>query len=136
MSLALLLGCGSGTAHSSAGATSPVITRVADSKIPYPLASVHGRLALRADCLMIGNAVVLWPAGTAWDETKREVIFGGDFDGSPNAAVDSAFSGGGGLADLNDAVHGVITADAQVALRECLRKTGATHVLLAYPNKP
>src|SRR6476619_4418712 len=81
----LLLACGTGTADSSAKATRPVITRVADSKIPYPAASLSGRLSLRDGCLMIGDGVVFWPAGTSWDAAHREVVFGGDFRGSPNA---------------------------------------------------
>lgn len=132
----LLLGCGIGPAHSSADSSGPVIPRVADAQIPYPLASVNGRLSLQDGCLMIGHGVVFWPAGTSWDGTKREVVFGGDFTGSPNAAIDSTFSGGGGLFDLNDDVGDVLTADAQAALRACVRQTGATYVLLAYPDKP
>ncbi|MGI8522391.1 MAG: hypothetical protein ACR2K3_03640 [Nocardioides sp.] len=132
----LLLGCSSGTSVSSAKIPSPVITRVADSRIPYPAALVTGRLALHDGCLMIGTGVVFWPAGTSWDDGRREVVFRADFRGSPNASVDSSFTGGGGLFDGNDDLSGVLSADAEAVLRECLSKTGATHALLIYPGKP
>jgi hypothetical protein len=132
----LLFGCGTHAAASPAGPSSPVITRVADAEIPLPLATVSGRLSLRHGCLMIGEGVVFWPAGTSWDNAKREVVFGGDFRGSPNAPTDSAFTGGGGLWDLHDDMSGVLDPEAEAALRDCISKTGATHVLLAYPDKP
>ena len=37
---------------------------VAVSMPGYPMALVQGTLTLRGDCLMLGNAVVFWPAGT------------------------------------------------------------------------
>ena len=40
----LLLGCGADAAGSSAEAANPVLTRVADSKIPYPAGGIGGRL--------------------------------------------------------------------------------------------
>lgn len=129
----LLVGCGTQAANSSAGVASPVITRVADSNIPYPLAELSGRLSLRDGCLMIGDGVLFWPAETSWDGAKREVVFGGDFHGSPNARVDSTFTGGGGVFALEDHLSGVLSTGAEAALRECINKTGATHALLAYP---
>ncbi|MEN8706053.1 MAG: hypothetical protein ABF306_07950 [Nocardioides marinisabuli] len=132
----LLLGSGAVMADSSHGAASPVITRVADPKIPYPTAGVSGRLNLREGCLMIGQGVVFWPPGTSWDDSRREVVFGGDFRASPNAVVDSIFTGGGGTFALEDDLNGVTMADAEAALRECINKTGATHALLAYPERP
>ncbi|MEP7739670.1 hypothetical protein ABKW28_18655 [Nocardioides sp. 31GB23] len=132
----LLLGFGAVMADSSDGAASPVITRVADPKIPYPTAGISGRLDLREGCLMIGQSVVFWPPGTSWDESRREVVFEGDFQGSPNALVDSIFTGGGGTFAWRDDLNGVLIGDAEVALRECINKTGATHALLAYPESP
>jgi hypothetical protein len=83
---------------------------------------------------MVGRNVAFWPAGTSWDDARREVVFGGDFAGAPNVAVDSRFTGGGGLFEADDDVSGVLTTDARVALRDCLSKTGATSALLAYPG--
>lgn len=131
----LLLACGTGTADSSAEATSPVITRVADSKIPYPAASLSGRFSLRDGCLMIGDGVVFWPAGTTWDAAQREVVFGGDFRGSPNARVDSTFTGGGGVFALGDDLSGVLGSDSEAALRACIERTGAMTALMVYPQK-
>jgi hypothetical protein len=132
----MLVGCGTHSEKSSAKAAGPVIARVSDSKIPYPAASVSGRLSLRDDCLMIGDGVVFWPAGTSWDDAKREVVFGGEFHGSPNARVDATFTGGGGMVALEDDLSRVLSPDAEAALRECTKKTNATHALLAYPEKP
>jgi len=114
----------------------PVITRVADSKIPYPAGSLHGRLSLREGCLMMGDGVVFWPAGTSWDDAKREVVFGGDFHGSPNARLDATFTGGGGIVALEDDLSRTLSTGAAAALRECIDRTGATHAVLAYPEKP
>lgn len=85
---------------------------------------------------MIGDGVVFWPAGTSWDAVHREVVFGGDFRGSPNAPVDSTFTGGGGVFALEDDLRGVLSTGSEAALRECVNKTGATNALLAYPGKP
>lgn len=91
---------------------------------------------MRDGCLMIGEGVVFWPAGTSWDEAKHEVEFGGDFNGSPSARVGSTFDGGGGLFDVEGDMSGVLSTHAEIALRECLDLTGATRTLLAYPDWP
>jgi hypothetical protein len=132
----LLVGCGTDGGNSSIEAAGPVITRVVDSKIPYPSAGLSGRLSLRDGCLMLGEGVVFWPAGTSWDGARGEVVFGGDFHGSPNARVDVTFTGGGGLVALEDDLSGLLSKDAEATLRECINKTGATHAVLAYPEKP
>ena len=129
---ALLVGCG-GHATRPADATSPVITRVADPRVPYPLADVTGRLTLRDDCLMIGDQVVFWPAGTSWDETKQEVVFAGDFAKAANARLDAEFTGGGGVFDVDSTVD-LLAARSEAALRSCIVKTDASSALLAYPD--
>lgn len=99
----------------------------------YPMALVQGGLSLRDDCLMLGNAVVFWPAGTAWDAENRSVVFAGDFEGAPNATVGSHFVGGGGYFTSTDGFLGGLGAAGDV-LRGCLTATGARAVLLAYPD--
>ncbi len=127
----LLVACGSRSEQSST--ETRVITRVSDSNAPYPAARVVGRLSLQRGCLMIGQGAVFWPAGSSWDEASRAVVFGGDFEGAPAAIVDSTFTGGGGVFALDDDLSGVLSTDAEVLLRQCLDRTGATHALLAYP---
>ena len=91
---------------------------------------------MRNGCLMIGDGVAFWPAGTSWDDAKREVVFGGDFRGSPNAPVDATFTGGGGLVALQDDLSRMLSTDANAALQACITKTGASHAVMAYPAKP
>ena len=129
----LLLGCGTHAMASTVGASNPVITRAASAEVPDPLATVSGRLSQRHGCLMIGDGVVFWPAGTTWDGSHREVVFGGDFRGSPHAPTGRTFTGGGGLWDPRDDMSGVVDSRAEAALEECVAKTGATQVVLAYP---
>jgi hypothetical protein len=74
----LLFGCGTDAADFSASQSNPVITRVADAKIPYPVASVSGRLSLRRNCLMIGEGFVFWrarPGTTRNAESSSEQTF-------------------------------------------------------------
>ncbi|GAB3772488.1 hypothetical protein FB382_002867 [Nocardioides ginsengisegetis] len=99
---------------------------------PYPLATVRGNLILRGECLMLGNSVVFWPAGTSWDSTSQSVLFSGDFDGS--VSVGSHFVGGGGFYNPDDFLRGL--GEAGDALRDCGTATGARSLVLAYPKLP
>ncbi len=83
---------------------------------------------------MINGGIAFWPAGTSWDADRRHVLFGGDFQGAASALVDSHFTGGGGIFDAADDMSGVLSRDAETAIRDCLARTGATHAVLAYPE--
>ena len=96
----------------------------------YPMALVQGNLNLRGDCMMLGNAVVFWPAGTSWDDESRSVVFSGDFDGA--APVGSHFVGSGGVyTSDDDFLRGL--GSAGDVLRDCVVATGARNLTLAYP---
>ncbi|GAA2153902.1 hypothetical protein GCM10009844_39020 [Nocardioides koreensis] len=103
--------------------------------LPYPngirpMADVWGELTLRGDCLMLGDGVVFWPAGTSWDAESQSVVFSGDFDGS--VSVGSHFEGAGGVYSLtDDFLRGL--GDSGDVLRDCVAATGARDVRLAYP---
>ena len=129
-----LMGCAVSGAESSTNAD-PVITRVADPSIPYPLAKVEGRLSLREGCLMINGGVAFWPAGTVWDAESRLVRFGGDFHGAAPAPVDARLTGGGGVWDAADDMSGVLDKDAESRIRDCMARTGATGAVLVYPDR-
>jgi hypothetical protein len=126
---AALTACGG---HASAD-DGPVITRVANPDLPYPLASVNARLSLRAGCLMLGPSVVFWPSATSWDANTREVVFGGKSHGADRARVGSMFRGGSGAFDLADLAD-VVDKDGVAALGKCLDRTGTTRVMFAYPS--
>ena len=96
----------------------------------YPLATVKGELSLRGDCLMLGDSVVFWPAGTSWDSSSQSVQFSGDFDGSVN--VGSHFVGGGGFYNPDDFLRGL--GEAGSALRDCGAATGTRSLVLAHPD--
>lgn len=96
----------------------------------YPNALVRGGLNLRGDCLMLGDAVVFWPAGTSWDAESQSVVFSGDFDGA--VSVGSRFVGGGGVySPTDDFVRGLGAAGD--VLRDCVAATGARDLMFAYP---
>lgn len=96
----------------------------------YPNALVGGGLSLRGDCLMLGDAVVFWPAGTSWDAESQSVVFSGDFAGA--VSVGSHFVGGGGVySPTDDFLRGL--GPAGDVLRDCVAATGARDLTLAYP---
>ena len=130
-----LMGCAASGAESSSRAD-PVITRVADPRIPYPLAKVEGTLSLEQGCLMINGEVAFWPAGTTWDAENRSVRFGGDFQGAAPVSVDARFTGGGGLWPAGHDLRWMLDKDAEAAIRDCLARTGATCAVLLYPDRP
>lgn len=115
-------------------AADPVFTATADPRRPYPAARVIGRLQLREGCLMIGNNVAFWPAGTSWDVTKRRVVFGGDFQGAPPVDVGAIFDGGGGVWSPGDNLSGVLSDAEAAAVRNCLERTGARGAVFAWPS--
>ena len=94
------------------------------------MALVQGNLDLRGDCMMLGNAVVFWPAGTSWDDESQSVVFSGDFDGA--APVGSHFVGSGGVYTSDDDFLRGLGAAGDV-LRDCVAATGARNLTLAYP---
>ncbi|GAA2153881.1 hypothetical protein GCM10009844_38980 [Nocardioides koreensis] len=91
---------------------------------------MRGELTLRGDCLMLGDAVVFWPAGTSWVAESHSVVFSGDFDGS--VSVGSHFESGGGVYSLTDDFLRGMGAAGDV-LRDCVEATGARDLVLAYP---
>ncbi|MCW2790951.1 MAG: hypothetical protein JWO76_49 [Nocardioides sp.] len=112
-----------------------VVTRVPDHAVPYPLARINGRLSMRDDCLLIGDAVAFWPAGTGWSADRRAVTFGGDFEGAPPAAVGSTFRGGGGVYEPTDSLDGLLSTDDIELLENCMEKTGVDRLVLVYPGR-
>lgn len=127
-----LMGCAVSGAQPSTN-VDPVITRVADARIPYPNARVEGRLSLREGCLVINGGVAFWPAGAVWDADKRQVRFGGEFQGSAPAPVDAHFAGGGGIWDAQDDLSGVLSPDNLATLMDCAKKTRSELLILAVP---
>jgi hypothetical protein len=127
-----LMGCAVSGADSSTNAD-PVITRVADPRIPYPLAKIEGKLSLREGCLMINGGVAFWPAGTTWDAESRQVRFSGDFQRAAPAPVDAHFTGGGGIWDDGDDLIDVLDKDAEAAIRDCMARTGSSYAVFVYP---
>lgn len=99
----------------------------------YPMAIVRGHLRLRSDCLLLGDAVVFWPAKTSWNATNRSVMFDGDFAESPSASVDSYFVGGGGYYAATDDVASILGKDGAARIAHCLESTGANGAVFAYP---
>lgn len=83
------------------------------------------------DCLLLGASVVFWPRQTKWNEGRRAVEFGGEFEASAPASVGEKFTGGGGYYSA-DNVRGMKSLDAEAVLR-CMRETDADGAVFAYP---
>ena len=79
--IALTLALRPGPSKATGVVDGPVVA-VSRPGAAYPMALVQGNLNLRGDCMMLGNAVVFWPAGTSWDDENQSVVFSGDFDGA------------------------------------------------------
>ena len=67
---------GGAPAVATAGAPDPVlVVLAAGAEPPEPRdASAHGVVELRDGCLVSGGAVLVWPQGSGWDGTTREVV--------------------------------------------------------------
>lgn len=117
-------------------ARSPVIYRSDDPSV-YPLALMRGSLTLREGCLMLGEDVLIWPAGTAWESDTASVTFGGQFDGVPSLSVGDRVSLGGGVLGGSADVRNVLDDDepARDALLACLAATGAKSASFVYPQQ-
>lgn len=94
----------------------------------YPTAQITGQLRLVQGCLLIGDSVVFWAAGTSWDAENQAV----EFEDAEPVHVGDNFSGGGGhySAENLDGLHGV---DAE-AVSTCLRRTGSDDAVIATPS--
>jgi hypothetical protein len=129
-----LLACVGCDTDSSEGAGDPVITHRQLEETAYPSALIEGTLSLEKGCLLVGDAVVFWPAGSAWDAESQSVTFAGDFEGAAPAKVGTAFRGGGGAFELSDDLTGMLTDQSNSALRECASKTRTDGIVMAYPD--
>ena len=129
VAVALTLALRPGPSEATGVVDGPVVA-LSRTGAAYPMALVQGNLNLRGACLMLGDAVVFWPAGTSWDAKSRSVVFSGDFDGA--VPVGSHFVGGGGVySPDNDFLRGL--GPAGDVLRDCVAATGARDLTLAYP---
>jgi len=104
----------------------PVIAVAYDG--PWPAARVLGTLRLQDGCLLVDDAVAMFPAGTTWAEPDQ-VLFA---DGDAWALGDRIEGGGGHLgeravtdADLDDR--------ATAAASACAKETGVPDVVLVRP---
>ena len=127
--VALTLALRPGPSEATGVVDGPVVA-VSRTGAAYPMALVQGNLNLRGDCLMLGDAVVFWPAGTSWDAESQSVVFSGDFDGA--VRIGSHFEGGGGVYSPTDDFLRGLGAAGDV-LRDCVAATGARNLTLAYP---
>lgn len=114
------------------GATDGPVISLGGDRGAYPSALVSGRVALVDGCLLLGDSVVFWPQQTTWDEARRAVDFGGDFEPSAGPSLGEVFTGGGGSYSAED-VRSMEGLDTGAVLR-CLRETGADGAVFAYPG--
>lgn len=94
----------------------------------YPTAEITGQLRLIEGCLLIGESVVFWSAGTSWDAENQAV----EFEDAELVHVGDNFSGGGGHYSRGD-LDGLDGVDA-AAVSACLRRTGADDAVIATPS--
>ena len=97
----------------------------------YPTSEISGRLRLVHGCLLVGDSVVFWAAGTSWDATTQSVVFesgaprrgGGGVGrrGRPTTTGEPDGQGGPG----GPGGDSVIT---------CLNRTGSVDAVIATPT--
>lgn len=93
----------------------------------YPTAQITGQLRLVRGCLLIGESVAFWAAGTSWDAARQEV----ELEDAAAVRVGDDFAGGGG--HYSEAgLDGLGGVDAG-AVSACLRRTGADDAVVATP---
>ena len=94
----------------------------------YPTAQITGRLRLVQGCLLIGESVVFWAAGTSWDAEDQEV----EFEDAEAVRVGENFTGGGGYYSETN-LEGLDGVDAE-AVSACLHRTGSDDAVTATPS--
>lgn len=105
----------------------PVIALLEESNF-WPASIVKGRLTERRGCLLIEDAVAVFPVGTKW--TPPSVSFrSGD-----SVYVDSRVRMGGGWFDLEGVTQESLPIMPVADVRECARLTGATQYAWAAPD--
>lgn len=105
----------------------PVIALTGEAAV-WPAALVKGRLAEQEGCLLIGDAVAVFPMGTGWDPPT--VTFR---DGEP-VEVDSRVRMGGGTMDIDELTVEGSPLVPVAEVRECGRRTGADEYVWAAPR--
>lgn len=105
----------------------PVIALREESDF-WPASIVSGRLTQRQGCLLIGNAVAVFPVGTEW--TPPSVSFrNGD-----SVRMGSRVRMGGGWFDVEGVTQESLPIMPVADVRECARLTGATQYVWAAPD--
>ena len=94
----------------------------------YPAGQIRGQLRLVEGCLLVGNSVVFWAAGTSWDAANKAV----EFEDAETVRVGENFSGGGGHYSGGN-VDGLDGLDIE-AVADCLHRTGSDDAVIATPS--
>ena len=105
----------------------PVIALLEESQF-WPAAIVRGRLTQRRGCLLIEDAVAVFPVGTAW--TRPYV----SFSNGDSVRVDSRIRMGGGWFDIAGVTQESLPIMPVAEVRECARRTGVTRYAWASPD--
>lgn len=111
-----------------APATTPVIT-LDQRGAPWPAALVSGTVRLEGGCLLLDDAVAVFPAGTTWSGSDRAVHFA---DGTRWRVGDRVEGAGGALPSSSLEVTN-LTERSVAAVSGCAADTGADEVVLAAP---
>jgi hypothetical protein len=109
--------------------TGPVIAADIGDGDAWPAAEVIGRLRLEGGCLLIDDAVAMFPSRTKWSEGEQAVLF----DDGTSWQVGDEIRGGGGVlpaAGITDTGLGDAAASAAAA---CAADLGVDAVVLVRP---
>lgn len=104
----------------------PLITLTEESNA-WPAAGVNGWLTERQGCLLIDDAIAVFPLGTDW--TPPSV----NFPNGESVLVDSRVRLGGGWFELQGVTQEDLPLMPVEEVRECSRRTGATQYVWAAP---
>ncbi len=126
--LAVLGGCGeSADGEDDTTPENPALTLTAESDA-WPSAEIRGLLSHREGCLLIGDSVAVFPAGTVW--RAPEVLFN---DGT-SVRVGTEVRMGGGSFDADQVTADDLPIVPVDEVKECARRTSATTFVWARPS--
>jgi hypothetical protein len=104
----------------------PVIALLERSNF-WPTAIVTGHLTERQGCLLIDDAVAVFPVSTEWDPPSVR------FRNGDSVEVDSRVRLGGGWFPIEGVTQEDLPLMPVSEVRECARRTGATQYVWAAP---
>lgn len=123
-----LSGCGGGDDDTEKPDDGPVIALTGEAEV-WPAAMVVGRLTEQEGCLLIDDAVAIFPVGTGWDPPRVT------FDTGESVEVGTRVRMAGGTGDIAELADDSLPLVPFADLQACGERTGAEAYVLAAPSE-